>query len=169
MRSRLGYLFRGFLVGFACLVAGIARSTSAAAMDGMPRAAMPGRAELLVPAGQSTLYVEHHSHLDDREYEAPDELVVHCEARGMAGVVLTPAATPARYDQGGYAGRAAFDLTASAGGRVAVECDGAQPYVIAVGQGIGAWRVIALLAILPAAIGVGLLAVTFVRRRRVRS
>ncbi len=154
MRSRLGYLFGGFLIAFAFAVAGLAWSSATSTMEGMQRVHMPGSARMSLPGGPSTLYVE-----ADRDF------AVECSAPGLR---LRPA-KPVTYSLAGYRGRSAYEVDVPVGGSFELQCRGEQPFVIAIGSGVGAWMVIAVLAAIPLLAGLVLAIVTAVRRRRATS
>ncbi|HUJ57113.1 MAG TPA: hypothetical protein VLX92_01410 [Kofleriaceae bacterium] len=170
MRSRLGYLFGGALIVFAAMLAGLALSTALSTMRGMQRVVMPGRADITLPSGPSTLYSEYHSHVGDKDYETERGFKFHCsiEDPGMHGVTIANSASSVSYSLGGYAGHAAFDVAARDGGHYTLVCDSDDnhPFVMAIGAGVGAWIVIAGLAAIPLCAGIALVVVTIVRRRR---
>jgi hypothetical protein len=165
VKSKLGYLFGGALVLFAFAVAGIAVSSAMSTMRGMQRVAMPGSAEIMLPAGPSTLYVETTSHVGDRDIDTPGDFELRCEASGLE---LHKPSSRVRYEMGGYKGHNAFDVRVENGGKFTLTCasDGNQPFAVAIGAGVGAWIVIAVLAVIPLLGGIALLLVTFLRRRR---
>lgn len=152
MRSRLGYLFGGFLIVFAFAVAGLALSTATSTMEGMQRVAMPGSGEIVLPAGPSSLYAE-----SERDF------TVEC---GAAGLALRQPPEPVTYSLAGHRGRKIYDVDVAQGGRYTLACKGDAPFTIALGAGVGAWQVIAVLAVIPLVIGIALVIATFVRRRR---
>lgn len=155
MRSRLGYLFGGFLIAFAFAVAALAWSTAVSTMEGMQRVRMPGSARVSLPAGPSTLYVE-----------AERDFAVTCSAPALA---LRPASASVRYSLAGYRGHSAYDVDVPVGGTFELACSGDEPFAIAIGSGVGAWIVIAVLALVPLLGGLALVIVTAVRRRRATS
>ena len=152
MRTRLGYLFGGFLVAFACAVAGLAYISATSTMEGMQRVTMPGKAAVTLPGGPSTLYVE-----------GDAKLVVRCQ---IPGLELTKPRSRVSYSLAGYRGYNAFDVDVVSGGRYELECNAERAFVIAIGSGVGAWIVIAVLAVIPLLGGIALLLVTYLRRRR---
>jgi hypothetical protein len=152
VKSRLGYLFGGFLIAFAFAVAGLALTSAISTMESMQRVSMPGKAQVSLPAGPSTLYAEG---------EGSAEL--RCR---LAGLVLKQPTSTVRYSLAGYHGHNVFDVDVTSGGRYELECTAAHPGVIAIGSGVGAWIVIAVLAVIPLLGGIALLVVTFLRRRR---
>lgn len=153
MRSRLGYLFGGFLIAFACAVAGLALTSAMSTMKGMQRVPMPGRAEISLPAGPSTLYVE--GKVGRFECSAP-------------GLLLEKPTSRVSYSLGGYSGHNAFDVQVGSGGKFELTCSGGAPFTIAVGAGVGAWIVITVLAVIPFLGGLALVIVTAIRRARAR-
>ena len=150
MKSRLGYLFGGFLVVFAGMVAWLALATATSTMQGMQRVQMPGLATISLPVGPSAFYAEGAEH-------------VQCNAVGLA---LRAPAEEVTYSLAGYRGRKVYDVDVATGGRFELECSGEKPFAIAIGAGVGAWGVIAWLSLIPAVIGVALVVATFVRRRK---
>ncbi|HEY1556890.1 MAG TPA: hypothetical protein VGF94_18770 [Kofleriaceae bacterium] len=166
MKSWYGYLFGGFLVLFAFTLFWIALSSATSTMEGMQRVAMPGTAEVALPAGPSTLYLETKSKIGDRVIDSGDGAFdVHCR---LAGLELDKPASHVSYSLAGYSGHNLFAVVVDAGGKYQLTCesDGGKPFAIAIGAGVGAWIVIAVLAVLPLLGGLALLIVTFVRRRR---
>ena len=168
MKSKLGYLFGIALLVIAGFVAGIAITVSISTMEGMQRVAMPGRADVMLPAGPSTLYVETRSKIGGTIIDTPGDFNLRCE---IPGVELHKPTSNVRYSMAGYTGHNAFDVTIDRGGKYALSCesDGGQPFAIAIGAGVGAWIVIAVIAVVPFLGGIALLVVTFIRRRRLRA
>ena len=165
MKSKLGYLFGAALIVIAAFVAGIAITVSTSTMKGMQRVAMPGTAEVTLPAGPSTLYVETHSQVGDKTIDTPGDFNLRCE---LPGLELHKPTSNVRYSFAGYTGHNAFDVEVGSGGKYPLTChsDGDKPFAIAIGAGVGAWIVIGVIAILPFLGGIALLLVTFIRRRR---
>lgn len=170
MKSRLGYLFGIALVGFAILVATIAYTVSISTMKDMQRVAMPGQAQILLPSGRSTLYIETRSKVGDTPIDSgPGDFQVQCSAGGLA---LAHPRSHVSYAMAGYKGHNAYDVDVDGGGAYTLVChsDGNRPFAIAIGAGVGAWIVIAVLAVIPLLAGLALLLVTLLRRRaRARS
>ncbi|MGE5186961.1 MAG: hypothetical protein ACM31C_33145 [Acidobacteriota bacterium] len=154
MRTRFGYLFGGFMIFFAFAVAGLAWISATSTMEGMQRVKMPGTAEVVLPAGPSSLYAE-----------SERDLAVDCKAAGLA---LRPPPQPVSYSLAGFRGRKVYDVDVVSGGKYDLACTGEAPFTIAIGAGVGAWQVIVVLAVVPLAIGLALVIATAVRRRRVR-
>ncbi len=152
MRTRFGYLFGGFLIVFAFAVAALAWTSATSTMEGMQRVKMPGTAEVVLPAGPSSLYAE-----SERDF------AVECSAPGLA--LRTPP-EPVRYELAGFRGRKLYDVDVATGERYQLACTGEAAFTIAIGAGVGAWQVIVLLAVIPLVIGVVLVIATVVRRRR---
>ena len=152
MRTRFGYLFGGFLILFAFAVAGLAWTSATSTMEGMQRVKMPGMTDVVLPAGPSSLYAE-----SERDF------AVECTAAGLA---LRAPPEPVRYSLAGYRGHKLYDVDVAMGGSYELACRGEAPFTIAIGAGVGAWQVIAVLAVIPLAIGVVLVIATVVRRRR---
>jgi hypothetical protein len=165
VKSKLGYLFGAALVVIAIAVAGIAMSSAYSTMEGMQRVVMPGDADITLPAGPSTLYVETTSKIGDRVIESDGNWNFRCKVSG--GVDLHKPGSDVRYSFAGYTGHNAFDVDAPTGGKFTLSCEseGKDAFVIAIGAGVGAWIVIGVLAVVPLLGGIALLLVTFLRRR----
>ena len=165
MKSKIGYLFGGALIVFAFAVAGIAVTTAISTMEGMQRVVMPGQADVTLPAGPSTLYVETHSKIGDRTIETDGDFNFRCS---ISGLELHKPGSNVSYSLAGYKGHNAFDVEVATGGHFTLACqtESQQPFVIAIGAGVGSWIVIAALAVLPLLGGLALLIVTFIRRRK---
>ncbi len=155
MKSWLGYLISGFLVVFALAVGTIALTSAQSTMRGMQRVAMPGRVDIMLPLGPSTLYAE------------PAEIGAHCTLADPR-VELRAVSSAVRYDLAGFTGRSIYDATAREGGRYAITCEAARAFTLAIGAGVGSWVVVVAIAGVPMLIGLGFLAATFVRRRSLR-
>jgi hypothetical protein len=172
VRSRYGYLFGGALVLIAVAIIVIAFTTAVSTIEGMQRVAMPGRAELVLPIGPSTLYIEGDSKIGDRVIANGHSVdVVDCELESPPGVgnveLMRPNASVS-YTAGGYRGHNGFDVNVATGGTYQLTCKSAEvsEFAVAVGAGIGSWMVIAVLAFIPGVAGIVLLVVTIVRRYR---
>ena len=168
MKSWLGYFFGGALLVIAAAVAWVGVSSGIATIKGMQRVAMPGTADITLPAGRSTLYVETHSRIGDTEIDSGSgDFRLHCSA---AGLQLEKPTSKVSYAMGGYQGHNAFDVVVNTGGHFTLACssDGDRKFAIAIGTGVGAWIVVTVVAIIPALAGIALLIVTILRRRRAR-
>lgn len=142
------------MIVFAFAVVAIAWSSATSTMDGMQRVNMPGTAQVILPAGPSSLYAE-----------SEGDVAVTCSTQGLE---LRKPPHEVRYDLAGHRGRKLYDVDVTVGGPYQLACTGDAPFTIAIGAGVGAWQVIAWLAIIPFAIGLVLVIVTIVRRRRKR-
>lgn len=153
---------------FAGMVAGLAFMSGMSTLEGMQRVVMPGKAPVTLPAGPSTLYVETRSKVGEREIASDGQFHFECS---LTGLTLVKPGSSVRYNIGSYSGHNAFDVAVQAGGQFELACtsDKSTEFAIAIGSGVGAWIVIAVLSFIPLLGGIALLIVTFVRRRRLRS
>jgi hypothetical protein len=167
--SKVWYVIAGglFVIALALALTGIAQFRST--IEDMRRVAMPGRADIVLPAGPSTLYVERRTLVDGGAIESPAGLEPRCVVTDPAGrpVRLEPAASRVSYDFDGFAGAGAFDLHVEAAGTYALTCEAPGRFGVAVGYGVGTWIVVSLVSgIFPALGGVILFLVVMIKRRR---
>jgi hypothetical protein len=180
-------VFGAALVVIAISVIVIGLSSATAAIEGMQRVAMPGHAQVVLPVGPSTLYVENRSKVGERVIDTTVDDVrddddegwnawnraagVACDLDGPPGspkVALSERMGHVHYSVEDYAGIAAFDVVVDTGGTYQLTCKSNHDleFAIAIGAGVGARIVIGLLGLIPMLGGIGLLIVTFVRRFR---
>jgi hypothetical protein len=133
----------------------------------MHRVVMPGKAELMLPAGRTMLYVERRSIVDGKAYSQPEEQSFRCGVTDVAGndIQLASASSNVSYSIGDHAGRSAFDLQLGQPGTYVLACEAPGPFVIAIGQGAGAWIVVAIIGGLTTLGGVILFLVVLLLRR----
>jgi len=167
--SKVWYVIAGglFVIALALAMTGIAQFRST--IEDMRRVAMPGRADIVLPAGPSTLYVERRTLVEGGAIEAPADLAPRCAVTDPEGkpVPLQPAAAHVSYDFDGFAGVGAFDLSVEAAGTYALSCEAPARFGVAVGYGVGTWIVVSLVSgIIPALGGVIVFLVVMVKRRR---
>jgi hypothetical protein len=163
LTPRAWYLVAAGLIVSAVTMALIAYSRFTDNIEGMQRVVMPGTAEITLPMGASTLYAESRSVVGDERYEADD---VDFSCALDRGVTLKRANGSSHYQVGDFAGRNAFDVMIPDAGTYTLTCEAKQPFVIAVGRGLGAWIVIAAVGLLPFTGGVIVILFVFLRRRR---
>jgi hypothetical protein len=167
MTTRVWYLVAAGLMISAATMAILAYGQMTGRVEGMQRVAMPGRAEITMPAGTSTLYVERTSRLGGKTYDVTGELEPRCaidERQGRKVTLTTPKAN-VMYAISGFAGKNTWDLDVMAPGSYTLVCEAGQPFVIAIGQGIGAWIVVAAVGVVPFLIGAVIIAIVFFKRR----
>ena len=169
MTPRVWYVVAGglFVIAISMALTGFAQARST--VEEMRRFAMPGRAELVLPVGPSTLYVEHRSLVDGKAIAAPEGLAFQCRVSDLAGrlVPLAPSGSGESYSFGGYAGHSAFDLRVEESGTFALSCEAPSPFAVAIGYGIGTWSAVAAVGgLVPAAIGAIIFLVVMARRSR---
>jgi len=129
-----------FLVGTSVVIMAAQMLQSAA--RNMPRVVMPGKAELVLPVGRSTLYVESNSLVDGKAYRADTAIRYRCSLSDETGkaVPLETSTVKSTYAGGDYAGESAFEVRIATAGTYTLACESsADPFVIAVGGGVDAW------------------------------
>ncbi|HWU90475.1 MAG TPA: hypothetical protein VN253_24590 [Kofleriaceae bacterium] len=173
MTSKVWYVLAGGLMATAIAIAGTALSQSSATIEEMTRMVVPGRAEIVLPMGDTTLYAESRSVVDGKAYVLDGRLELHC---GVADTAGTPAPivrslSEVSYSIGGYAGRSVFDVHIATPGTYVFECEGdaAHPFALAIGHGIGTWIVVGLVGgLVPGLLAVVVFVVVLVKRSRQR-
>jgi hypothetical protein len=166
LTSRVWYAVAAGLIvpGVALMVMGFGQLSSA--VEEMRRVVMPGKLEIVLPAGRTTLYGERRSIVDGKVYRT-EALEFRCRALDLEGRAVPLAPAPAvAYTVGGYEGSADIDLDIPAPGTYVVECEGPSPFVLAVGQGIGTWIVLMIAGAVPAGLGMLVALVVLIKRTR---
>lgn len=171
--SRVWYLVAGGLVMVAVAVGATGVMQASSTVEEMPRVVMPGRSEVVLPAGTTTLYLETESRVGGTAYVVPGEGVgFACAVRSEAGSTMpvTQPMSKVSYTIGGFSGRNAFDVEIASAGTYILTCDapeGTSQFVIAIGRGIGTWIVVGIVGgLVPFSAAVVLALVVFFRRRR---
>ena len=162
LTPRAWYLVAAGLIVSAVTLAVVAFTQFLSNVENMQRVVMPGTAQITLPMGASTLYLESESVVKGTSYVARD-VQPQCT---MPGVTLAANTANVEYSVGDFSGRSAFDVMVPQAGSYTLTCEAAQPFVIAVGRGLGAWIVIAAVGLLPFAGGVIVILVVFFKRRR---
>lgn len=163
-----------YLLGVGLIITAITAAATgfyqmSAAVDGLHRQLMPGKLEVTLAAGRSMIYFEHHSRFDGATHDTPAPVTGTCRMTDAQGqeVAFASSAAQVSYAFGGYAGRKAYDVDIRAPGVYTLTCDGPVPFVVAVGGGLGAWIVVAVVGGLVTGLpGLAVLIVVFVKRRR---
>jgi len=132
----------------AILPVGLARLASK--VESLHRVVMPGRVELALPAGKTTLYVEQKSRVDGEVYEVAEHFNFRCGVSDLTGkpIALEKSSSSVEYTVRDYAGSSAFDLHPDAAGTYVLSCKAPHPFVIAVGGGVGTPIVPSLLGVM---------------------
>ena len=157
MRSRWGYLiglvFLAASIGWVILI-GVRLLDS---VEAMPRVAMPGVGELVLPEGDIAFYAE------------PGGVKARCKLVGDAGeVALEQPTGRTSYSIGERHGESMFSATLPKAGSYRMTCDAQTHFEIAAGH-IGAGIVMLVVGgIVLLGLGVAISVVTFVRRRSKR-
>lgn len=133
----------------------------------MHRVVMPGKAELMLPAGRTTLYAERRSIVDGKAYSQSEGHSFRCGVTDATGrdMGLTSPSSNVSYSIGDHAGQSAFELNLGEPGTYVLACEAPGPFVIAIGQGAGAWIVVAALGGFMAFGGMILFLVVLLMRR----
>jgi hypothetical protein len=165
--SKVWYLVAGGMILPGISLAVTAFMLLSSTIGDMHRVVMPGKTELMLPAGRTTLYAERRSSVDGKAYSQPEEQSFRCGVTDAAGndMGLASAASNVSYSIGDYAGRSAFDLQLGQPGTYVLACEAPGPFVIAIGQGAGAWIVVAALGGLTTFGGMILFLVVLLLRR----
>lgn len=167
--SRGWYLVSFGLCGIAIAIALTGWNQMREVIATMQRQPMPGSREVALASGRATIYYEHRSSFDNRDYDTPPELTFHCTLKNLNGkphAMVTPP-TKVTYDSGPYAGRNVYDIEVVAPGLYTLTCDGREPYMLATGGGIGAWLIVAIAgALFPGIAGLTVIVVVALKRRR---
>jgi hypothetical protein len=134
----------------------------------MQRVVMPGRAEIVLPAGRSTLYAESQSIVDGKVYQVGENFSLRCGIGSADGTQarLESSSSTVSYSLGDYAGQNAMDVHAGAAGTYVLECEAPGTFVMAIGGGIGTSIVLAVVGGLAAAAGALMTLVVWIKRRR---
>lgn len=170
--SRGWYLVSFGLIGTAIAVSLTGWSQMREVVSSLQRHPMPGSAEVALADGRAILYYEHESRFDNRDYATPPDLAFHCTVTNLQGkpLALRPVTVESSYAAGPYVGRNVFDLDIVAPGSYTLTCDGPQPFVVAVGGGIGAWKLVSIVGgIVPGLPGLIVAVIVTIKRRRWRA
>jgi hypothetical protein len=158
-----------FVIAFSIAMTGVAQFQST--IEDMRRFPMPGKAEVVLPEGPTTLYFEHHSRVEGEELRAPEDLAFHCALTDPGGrdVLLEPTASRVSYDFSGYAGRSVFDVHLQFPATYVLSCEAPARFAVAMGYGVAVWHLVALIGgLVPASGGAIMAAIIFVKRWRQR-
>lgn len=159
----LGFVIAGLAIG------GVGFTQGQSAIEDMHRVAMPGKHEIILPAGTSTLYAEHHSVVEGTVIQAPESLTFRCGLVSPAGtaIALETSTSSVKYGMGGYAGRNVSDVQIAVPGTYILSCTSESPFAMAIGGGIGTWIVVALVGgMVPGMLAMATFVIVFVKRRR---
>jgi hypothetical protein len=155
-----------FLPALALAIGTCARLPSK--VEDMQRVVMPGRAEIVLPEGRSTLYAESRSVVDGKTYQAAEGFSLRCGVGSADGkqVRIESSSSTVSYSFGDHAGQNAMDVHAGAAGTYVLECEAPGQFVMAIGGGIGTSIAIAGVSGVVAAVGALVLLVAWIKRRR---
>jgi hypothetical protein len=167
--SRGWYLVAFGLIGTAIAIAITGFMQMKEVVVTMQRRVMPGKAEIALAPGKSTLYFEQRSVIDEVEYVNDSPVQFTCSVRDANGkaVPLEKPLANVSYSAGDFKGHNVYDMQITSPGIYTLECTGPTKFVLSLGGGIGAWLVVALAGgLMPGTAGLIVIVVVTVRRRR---
>ncbi|MBA3817569.1 MAG: hypothetical protein H0X17_01640 [Deltaproteobacteria bacterium] len=170
MTTRVWYLLAAGMIASAVIMAALAFGQMVSTVEGMQRVVMPGRAEITLPIGRSTIYAEQESVVAGKAYIVSEAFPYRCgiDEQQKRAAVFKPASSKVTYSVGDFTGHNAWDLDITTAGTYTLVCEGDQPFVLAVGRGIGAWIVVGVVGLVPFIGGVAVIALVYLKRRRQR-
>jgi hypothetical protein len=154
-------------------VAGITSvATFLTGVDSLPRAVIPGEADLNLSAGDYTGYYESRSVVDGRVYDTGELSAMSCRMTNPSGnpVELRTSGTRVTYNVGAYSGQSQFIFHAPQDGRYTLACAYQQQEgpsaAFSVDRRGRSWAALTLLGVFSSAVaGLGACALVFLRRR----
>ena len=166
LTPRTWYLVGAGLIVSAVTMAVIAYGQMMSKIEGMHRVVMPGRAEVTLPAGQSTLFAEHESVVDGKHFSIDGTFNYRCKFEQHEAAKISQSTGKVKYGLGDYAGRNVFDVDVNPAGTYTLLCesDDNRQFVLAVGRGIGSAIVVMLVGLLPFMGGIAIFVVVAIRR-----
>lgn len=168
MTARAWYIVAAGLIISALTLGLVSYARFTDNLDGMQRVVMPGKADVTLPMGMTTLYAETRATVGGKYYEVGGDLSFTCALTSASGQPLVLQQTPGNvtYSLGGYAGRSAFDAMVPMAGTYKLSCESERTFVMAIGRGLGAWIVIMVVGLLPLLGGLFIVVFVWLRRRR---
>lgn len=171
--SKVWYILAAGLMATAVAIAATAFSQWRSTIEDMPRVVVPGRSEIVLPPGDTTLYAESRSIVNGKAYVLDGAIDFRCGITSASGaqVPIEKPTSQVHYGIGGYEGQNVFDVHAEVGGTYVLECagDAQKPFVLAIGRGVGTWIVVGLVGgLVPGMLAVAVFVVVLVKRSRQR-
>jgi hypothetical protein len=169
--SKVWYILAAGLMTTAVAIAATAFGQWRSTIEEMPRVVVPGRSEIVLPPGDTTLYAESRSLVNGKAYVLDGAIDFRCGIKSASGtpVPIEKPTSQVSYGLGGYEGRNVFDVHAETGGTYVLECEGdaQKPFVLAIGRGVGTWIVVGLVGgIVPGMLAVVVFVIVLVKRSR---
>lgn len=164
-----GVVFGLFGTAIAIALTGFNQSNET--IEGMQRRLMPGTVEIALAAGQTTLYFEDRSIFEGQRVDVDKPVDVRCVMRDQNGkpAPMTKPTANASYSIPNYRGHNVLDVQIPTPGTYTLSCEGTQNYVLALGAGIGAWIVVAIVGgLVPGLAGLAIAVLVTVKRYRWR-
>lgn len=167
---RTWYLVGAGLMSSAVIMAAIAFSSMLNRIEGMQRVVMPGKAQITVPAGTSTLYAESESIVGGTPYKVEGPFQYRCGFEEKDRVTIEQATGKVTYTLGDFAGSNAFDIETTEAGTYTLVCqsENGKPFVLAMGRGVGSAIVVGVVALVPFLLGLALVIAIYAMRRSQR-
>ena len=171
LTSKVWYILAAGLLASGIAIAMTAFGQFRSTIEEMPRVVVPGRSEIVLPPGDTTLYAESRSIVGGKTYVLDGSIDFRCGIASASGtpVPIEKPTSQVSYGMGGYEGRNVFDVHVAAGGTYVIECEGdaQKPFVLAIGRGVGTWIVVGLVGGLVPALGAVLVfVIVLVKRSR---
>ncbi|MBA2541912.1 MAG: hypothetical protein H0V17_19865 [Deltaproteobacteria bacterium] len=163
------YLVAFGLIGSALAISLTGFNQMREVVETMQRRVMPGVHEVALAGGKAALYYEPESELKEHSYSTPADLKFTCTLRDQRGKTLKLEAPTGKieYASGPYVGRKVFDVDVVAPGTYNLACTADQPFVLALGGGLGAWMVVAIVGgLVPGLAGLIVIAFVTIKRRQ---
>jgi hypothetical protein len=163
------YLVAFGLIGTALAIALTGFNQMREVVETMQRRVMPGVHEVALAGGKASFYYEHQSEIKDKSYETPEGLTYTCSLRDQRGksLKLETVTDKVTYNVGPYSGRKVWDVDVVAPGTYNLACDAERPFVLALGGGMGAWMIVAIVGgLVPGTAGLIVIVFVTIKRRQ---
>jgi len=156
------------LLGIAVSIALTGFNQMKEAVGGMQRRVMPGDADIVLAPGKATFYYETRSTFEGADFDDDTPLQFQCKLHDQLGheVRLDKPVGRVTYDIAAYKGHNVFDVMVPAPGTYRLSCTAPRKFVLALGGGIGAWLVVAIVGGLLPGLGAIFVAVFVTLKRR---
>lgn len=161
-----------YLIGVGLMISAVAMAlvsfgSMRDTVGGMHRIVVPGRATITLPPGTSTLYAEQRSVVDGKHYDVGGGFAYRCGIDEQTRkLTFTKATGKITYSIGDFAGHNAWDIDVVEAGDYELVCESEKPFVMAIGRGVGSAIVVAIVGLLPFFIGLTVILVVYLKRRK---
>ena len=169
LTARTWYLIGVGLMISAVAMASVSFTSMLNTIEGMHRVVVPGRHQITLPPGTSTLYAEQRSVVDGKSYDVDGEFRYRCGIDEQERKLTFGKATgKVTYSIGDYAGHNAWDIDVVESGEYTLVCESEKPFVMAIGRGVGSAIAVAIIGLVPFFGGLICILVVYLKRRRQR-